>query len=219
MAAQRVLIADGHHRWTSLAYRDAMQAAAGGKPEALGRAPHVPGRRRPARPGRPGHPPALAGVGGPTVLAGLEGDFDVRPAASPAEASRPWPGCPATRSPSGCTRRAELAPGRPRPAGLAAEAGRDRRMLDVEVLHGPVLSKRLGVSDFEGRVAYQSDLAAAVAAVEAPRQPADPPPGPVRRRWPRSPPAARSLPQKTTFFYPKSRGLVWCCGPLTEETP
>ena len=29
-------------------------------------------------------------------------------------------------------------------------------MLDVEVLHGPVLSKRLGVSDFEGRVAYQA---------------------------------------------------------------
>ena len=34
------------------------------------------------------------------------------------------------------------------------------------MLHGLVLSKRLGVNDFEGRVTYESDLAAAVARVD-----------------------------------------------------
>src|SRR5215218_5444365 len=102
MTAQRVLIADGHHRYrTSLAYRDAMRAAGGGRP----------------------------GPWDELLMFLVDADLHG-------------------------------------PAVLATQAGRDRRMLDVEVLHGPVLSKRLGVSDFEGRVAYQSDLAAAVAAVD-----------------------------------------------------
>jgi uncharacterized protein (DUF1015 family) len=96
------------------------------------------------------------------------------------------------------------------PAGLAAEAGRDRRMLDVEVLHGPVLSKRLGVSDFEGRVAYESELAAAVAAVDGGAAASLL----ILRPAPFGAVAAiaaggETLPQKTTYFYPKPRdGLV-----------
>ncbi|HJW61760.1 MAG TPA: DUF1015 domain-containing protein, partial [Actinomycetota bacterium] len=72
MAAQRVLIADGHHRYrTSLAYRDAMRAANGGRPgpwdellmflvDADLHGPAVLAIHR-----------LLAGVDGATVLAGL----------------------------------------------------------------------------------------------------------------------------------------------------
>ena len=174
MAAQRVLIADGHHRYrTSLAYRDAMRAANGGRPgpwdellmflvDADLHGPAVLAIHR-----------LLAGVDGATVLAGLEGDFDARPAASPAEAEQALGRLPENAVAFGlyADGRSWLLVARD-PAGLAAEAGRDRRMLDVEVLHGPVLSKRLGVSDFEGRVAYESDLAAAVAAVDTGAAPA-----------------------------------------------
>jgi len=96
------------------------------------------------------------------------------------------------------------------PGGLAAEAGRDRRMLDVEVLHGPVLSKRLGVSDFEGRVSYESDLAAAVAAVDQGAAASVLILRPARFGAVATIAAGgETLPQKTTFFYPKPRdGLV-----------
>src|SRR4029453_14573426 len=86
---------------------------------------------------------------------------------------------------------------------------RDRRMLDVEVLHGPVLSKRLGVSDFEGRVAYESDLPAAVAKVDQAAA--------VSRVILRPAPfgsvaeiaaGGEILPQKTTYFYPKPRDCI-----------
>ena len=100
----------------------------------------------------------LADVDGTAVLAGLEGDFDARPAGSRPEVEQALPGCwPAVAFRLYAGGRSWLLTARD-PAALAAEAGRDRRMLDVEVLHGPVLSKRLGVSDFEGRVAYESDL-------------------------------------------------------------
>ena len=109
----------------------------------------------------------LADVDGAAVLAGLEGDFDARPAGSPAEVEQALAGLPADAVAFGLYAggRSWLLTARD-PAALAAEAGRDRRMLDVEVLHGPVLSKRLGVSDFEGRVVYESDLPAATSAVD-----------------------------------------------------
>jgi uncharacterized protein (DUF1015 family) len=222
MAPQRVLIADGHHRYrTSLAYRDAIRAGAGrGASLAAG-----PGRREPWDEllmflvDADLHGPAvlaihrlLADVDGETVLAGLEGDFDARPAGSPAEAEEEL-----GRLPDGAVAFGLYAGGRSwllvarDPAGLAAEAGRDRRMLDVEVLHGPVLSKRLGVSDFEGRVAYESDLAAAVAKVDADGGRAS---LVILRPAPFAAVAAvaaggETLPQKTTFFHPKPRdGLV-----------
>ena len=220
MAAQRVLIADGHHRYrTSLAYRDAMRAANGGRPgpwdellmflvDADLHGPAVLAIHR-----------LLAGVHGATVLAGLEGDFDARPAASPAEAEQALGRLPEDAVAFGlyAAGRSWLLVARD-PAGLAAEAGRDRRMLDVEVLHGPVLSKRLGVSDFEGRVAYQSDLAAAVAAVDGGAaasllilRPA--PFGAVATVAA----GGETLPQKTTYFYPKPRdGLVLR---LLDESP
>ena len=212
MAAQRVLIADGHHRYrTSLAYRDAMRAANGGRPgpwdellmflvDADLHGPAVLAIHR-----------LLAGVDGATVLAGLEGDFDARPVASPAEAEQALGRLPENAVAFGlyAGARSWLLVARD-PAGLAAEAGRDRRMLDVEVLHGPVLSKRLGVSDFEGRVVYQSDLAAAVTAVDGGAASSLL----ILRPAPFGAVAAiaaggETLPQKTTYFYPKPRdGLV-----------
>jgi uncharacterized protein (DUF1015 family) len=83
-------------------------------------------------------------------------------------------------------------------------------MLDVEVLHGPVLSKRLGVSDFEGRVAYESDLAAAVAAVDQGAAASVLILRPARFGAVAEIAAGgETLPQKTTYFYPKPRdGLV-----------
>ena len=212
MAAQRVLIADGHHRYrTSLAYRDAMRAASGGRPgpwdellmflvDADLHGPAVLAIHR-----------LLADVDGPSVLAGLEGDFAVRQAGSPAEAEELLGRLPADAVAFGLYAggRAWVLAARD-PAGLAAEAGRDRRMLDVEVLHGPVLSKRLGVSDFEGRVTYQSDLAAAVAAVDEGAAASLL----ILRPAPFATVAeiaagGETLPQKTTYFYPKPRdGLV-----------
>jgi len=212
MAAQRVLIADGHHRYrTSLAYRDAMRAAHGGRPgpwdellmflvDADLHGPAVLAIHR-----------LLADLDGPSVLAGLEGDFAVRQAGSPAQAEELLGRLPADAVAFGLYAggRSWVLAARD-PAGLAAEAGRDRRMLDVEVLHGPVLSKRLGVSDFEGRVAYQSDLAAAVAAVDEGAAASLL----ILRPAPFAAVAeiaagGETLPQKTTFFYPKPRdGLV-----------
>jgi uncharacterized protein (DUF1015 family) len=212
MASQRVLIADGHHRYrTSLAYRDAMRAANGGRPgpwdellmflvDADLHGPAVLAIHR-----------LLADVDGPSVLAGLEGDFAAQPAGSPAEAEELL-----ARLPDDAVAFGLYADGRSwlltarDPAGLAAEAGRDRRMLDVEVLHGPVLSKRLGVSDFEGRVAYESDLSAAVAKVDQGAAASLIILRPARFAAVATIAAGgETLPQKTTFFYPKPRdGLV-----------
>jgi uncharacterized protein (DUF1015 family) len=219
MTAQRVLIADGHHRYrTSLAYRDAMRAATGGRPgpwdellmflvDADLHGPAVLAIHR-----------LLADVDGAAVLAGLEGDFAATPAGSPAEAEELLGRLPAEAVAFGLYAggRSWLLVARD-PRGLAAEAGRDRRMLDVEVLHGPVLSKRLGVSDFEGRVGYESDLPAAVAKVDRGAaaslvilRPA--PFGAVAEIAA----GGEILPQKTTFFYPKPRdGLVM--RPLEER--
>jgi uncharacterized protein (DUF1015 family) len=212
MAAQRVLIADGHHRYrTSLAYRDAMRAANSGRPgpwdellmflvDADLHGPAVLAIHR-----------LLADLDGPSVLAGLEGDFAVRQAGSPAEAEELL-----GRLPAGAVAFGLYAGGHSwvlaarDPAELAAEGGRDRRMLEVEVLHGPVLNKRLGVSDFEGRVAYQSNLAAAVTAVDEGAAASLL----ILRPAPFAAVAeiaagGETLPQKTTYFYPKPRdGLV-----------
>jgi uncharacterized protein (DUF1015 family) len=212
LADRRVLIADGHHRYrTSLAYRDAMRAA-------------HPGRRGPWDEllmflvDADLHGPAvlaihrlLADLDGDAVLAGLDGDFEARPAASAAEAEAMLGRLPAAAVGFGLYAggRSWLLAARD-PAALAAEAGRDRRMLDVEVLHGPVLGKRLAVSDFEGRVAYESDLAQAVGRVDQ---------GAfaslvILRPAPFSAVAdiagaGEILPQKTTYFHPKPRdGLV-----------
>jgi uncharacterized protein (DUF1015 family) len=212
MAAQRVLIADGHHRYrTSLAYRDAMRAANGDRPgpwdellmflvDADLHGPAVLAIHR-----------LLADVDGAAVLAGLEGDFAATPAGSPAEAEELLGRLPAEAVAFGLYAGGGswLLVARD-PEGLAAEAGRDRRMLDVEVLHGPVLTKRLGVSDFEGRVAYESDLPAAVSKVDQ---------GAAASLVILRPAAfgsvaeiaagGETLPQKTTYFYPKPRdGLV-----------
>jgi uncharacterized protein (DUF1015 family) len=255
MAPQRILIADGHHRYrTSLAYRDAMRAAqaagaAGGGDGAVagtgtggdaatgtargGGAAQAAGVDR----GAPWeellmylvdadlHGPAvlaihrlLADLDGASVLAGLEGDFEARPAGSVAEVEELL-----GRLPEEAVAFGLYAGGASRllvardPAALAAEAGRDRRMLDVEVLHGPVLSKRLGVSDFEGRVAYESDLALAAARVDEGAAASLVILRPARFGAVAAIAAGgETLPQKTTFFYPKPRdGLV--LRPLDES--
>jgi uncharacterized protein (DUF1015 family) len=153
----------------------------------------------------------LADVDGEAVLAELEGDFAVRQADSPAEAEELLGRLPADAVAFGLYAggRSWVLAARD-PAALAAEAGRDRRMLDVEILHGPVLSKRLGISDFEGRVAYESDLAGAVAAVDEGSAASLLILRPARFAAVAEIAAGgETLPQKTTFFYPKPRdGLV-----------
>jgi uncharacterized protein (DUF1015 family) len=216
MATQRLLIADGHHRYrTSLAYRDAMRATLPAGPASHGgpwdellmflvdadlHGPSVLAIHR-----------LLADLDGATVLAGLGDDFDARPATSPADAEERLGRLPGEEVAFGLYAggRSWLLVARD-PAGLAAEAGRDRRMLDVEVLHGPVLSKRLGVSDFEGRVAYESDLAAAVARVDEGAAASLVILRPARFGTVAEIAASgETLPQKTTYFYPKPRdGLV-----------
>ena len=212
LADRRVLIADGHHRYrTSLAYRDAMRAA---------------------HPGRGGpwdellmllvdadlHGPAvlaihrlLAGLDGAAVLGGLEADFHARPAGSPAEAEALLGSLPSDEVAFGLYAggRSWLLVARD-PAALAAEAGRARRMLDVEILHGPVLSKRLAVNDFEHRVAYESDLSHAVRQVDDGAFSSLVLLRPARFADVAAVAAmGEILPQKTTYFYPKPRdGLV-----------
>src|SRR6266545_4387996 len=189
LADHRVLIADGHHRYrTSLAYRDAMRAAAGPGPwdrvlmflvDADLHGPSIQPIHR-----------LLAEVPAHTVLDALAQDFEARPAGSPAELE----------------------------AALAGEVGIDRHPLDAEVLHGPVLAKRLGVTDFEGQVVYENDLAAAAAQVERGAAASLL----VLRPTPFAQVVAVAqsggpLPQKTTFFYPKPRdGLV--LRPLHPDT-
>jgi uncharacterized protein (DUF1015 family) len=211
LADRQVLIADGHHRYrTSLAYRDAMRAT------------------------RPGtgpwdellmllvdadlHGPAvlpihrlLAGLDGDAVLAGLDGDFDARPAGSPAEVEALLGSLPVDAVGFGLYTGARtwLLVARD-PAALAAEAGRARRLLDVEVLHGPILSKRLAVSDFEHRVAYEHDLDQAVGRVDEGAFASLVVVRPARFADVAAVAAGGEiLPQKTTYFYPKPRdGMV-----------
>jgi uncharacterized protein (DUF1015 family) len=80
-----------------------------------------------------------------------------------------------------------------------------------------VLSKRLGVSDFEGRVIYQSDLTAAVAEVDKGAAASLIVLRPARFAAVAEIAAGgETLPQKTTYFYPKPRdGLV--LRPLEER--
>ncbi|HEX8134918.1 MAG TPA: DUF1015 domain-containing protein [Actinomycetes bacterium] len=211
LAGLRVLIADGHHRYrTSLAYRDAMRATRPGPGpweellmllvDADSHGPAVLPIHR-----------LLAGLDGDAVLAGLDGDFDARPAGSPAEVEALLEALPADAVGFGLYAggRSWLLVARD-PDALAAEAGRARRLLDVEVLHGPVLSKRLAVNDFEHRVAYEHDLAHAVSRVDEGGFASLIVVRPARFADVAAVAAAGEiLPQKTTYFSPKPRdGLV-----------
>jgi len=209
LAPHRVVIADGHHRYrTSLAYRESMRAAGPGPWDQLlmflvDADLHGPSILPIHR--------LLLSLPPQAVLDAVAGDFEVRPAGPPAELEAALGALPVDRTGFGL-----VGPGRSwllvasDQAALAAEAGIDRQPLDVEVLHGPVLAKRLGVTDFEGQVVYENDLAEATARVERGTAASLV----VLRPTPFSQVVtlARNggtLPQKTTFFYPKPRdGLV-----------
>ena len=209
LAPHRVVIADGHHRYrTSLAYRESMRAAGPGPWDQLlmflvDADLHGPSILPIHR--------LLLSLPPQAVLDAVAGDFKVRPAGGPAELEAALGALPVDRTGFGL-----VGPGRSwllvasDQAALAAEAGIDRQPLDVEVLHGPVLAKRLGVTDFEGQVVYENDLAEATARVERGTAASLV----VLRPTPFSQVVtlARNggtLPQKTTFFYPKPRdGLV-----------
>jgi uncharacterized protein (DUF1015 family) len=218
LADHRVLIADGHHRYrTSLAYRDAMRAAAGPGPwdqvlmflvDADLHGPSIQPIHR-----------LLAEVPAHTVLDALAQDFEARPAGSPAELEAALAGLPHDVTGFGLVGSGGswlLVAGDQ--AALEGEVGIDRHPLDAEVLHGPVLAKRLGVTDFEGQVVYENDLAAAAAQVERGAAASLM----VLRPTPFAQVVAvaqsgGTLPQKTTFFYPKPRdGLV--LRPLHPDT-
>jgi uncharacterized protein (DUF1015 family) len=209
LAPHRVVIADGHHRYrTSLAYRESMRAAGPGPWDQLlmflvDADLHGPSILPIHR--------LLLQLPPQAVLDALAGDFEARPAGRPAELEAALRAVPDDRTGFGL-----VGPGQSwllvasDQSALASEAGIDRQPLDVEVLHGPVLAKRLGVTDFEGQVAYQNDLAEAAAQVERGSAASLV----VLRATPFSQVVtlARNggtLPQKTTFFYPKPRdGLV-----------
>jgi uncharacterized protein (DUF1015 family) len=213
VAERQVLIADGHHRYqTSLAYRDAMRNA------------------HPERPAGPWDEVLMfladGDADGPSVLpihrlcAGLTAEgivsatadvFTATPVADVGAAERELdkvaPGVPAFGV-YGQGRSWVLVASDP--DALAAEVGAGRPPLDVEILHGPVLGRRLGVVDFERRVVYEAGAAHAARQVDEGRF------GALLLLRPVTAAAvlevARSggtLPQKTTFFYPKPRdGLV-----------
>jgi uncharacterized protein (DUF1015 family) len=239
LADQKVLIADGHHRYrTALAYRDEMDraGAGGGRGSGAGGSPS-------AAPGAPGSGAAsasdgaapwhqtlmllvdidqqgpsvlpvhrlLAGVPAEVVLARLQEDFQIGPAASPSELEAQLEREPRQRVAFGLYGggQTRLLVARDSQA-LRSRTGLDHTPLDVEVLHRTVLEGMLGLRDLEHQVAYSNDLAAACrqvdqgefATVVALR------PAPfsgvleVAQR-------GRILPPKTTFFYPKPRdGLV-----------
>ncbi len=213
LADKQVLIADGHHRYrTALAYRDAMRQAEAAHPTApweqtlmllVDIDQHGPAVLAIHR--------LLSGLPAETVLAAVAGDFEAHPLASPLELEAEL-----DRLPAGAIGYGLYGGGRSLllvardPAALAARTGLDHPPLDVEILHGPVLAGLLGVRDLEHQVAYESDLAEAVGQVDrgafASLLALRPAPFPavvdVARR-------GRTLPPKTTFFYPKPRdGLV-----------
>lgn len=222
LAGQRVLIADGHHRYrTALAYRDEQRRA--GTDGSSGR--DASG----ARPAPweqtlmllvdvdqqgPSVLPVhrlLAGVPAEDAAARLERDFEIRQVATPAELEARL-----EREPVDAVAFGLYGGGRSRllvardPGELRRRAGLDHWPLDVEVLHRTVLGGMLDVRDPERQVAYSSDLAAACAQVDQGEyaslvvlRPA-PFDGVVEVAQ-----NGHILPPKTTFFHPKPRdGLV-----------
>jgi uncharacterized protein (DUF1015 family) len=221
LADQRVLIADGHHRFRSaLAYRDAMHRAAGDARAAVaGGAGPAPwdqtlmllvdiDQQGPSV--LPVHR-LLAGVPAELVLARLEPDFRVSPAGTPSELEALLDRQPRQTIAFGLYGGGESRLLTARDArALWARTGLDHPPLDVEVLHRTLLTEVLGIRDLERQVAYASDLDAACRQVDQGEfstlvvlRPA-PFSGVVDVAQ-----RGRILPPKTTFFHPKPRdGLV-----------
>jgi hypothetical protein len=218
LAGCHVLIADGHHRYrTSLAYRDEMRRAH------PGRAPAPWDELLMFLVDVDQHGPAilpihrlLRGIDAAAVLDALAGEFTAHPLDGPAQ-----------DGPDGLERALAAAPaGTPAfglygrgvacllvaadPDGLAAELGVPHDPLDVEVLHGPVLGKRLGVTDPDRTIVYDSDLAGARQRVDRGEFASLVVLRPVRfATVVEVARAGGTFPPKTTFFYPKPRdGLV-----------
>jgi uncharacterized protein (DUF1015 family) len=213
LAGRQLLIADGHHRYrTSLAYREAMRGANPERPDgpwdellmfladADADGPSVLAIHR-----------LCSGVTAEAVVAGAADLFETRPLSSPAEAERELAAVAADRPAFGVygQGRTWLLVGRD-PQRLAVEAGMDRPLLDVEVLHDSLLGRRLGVADFEHRVVYEPDLSRGAGQVDRGLFDALVVLRPVTvaavlelaRR-------GEIMPQKTTFFRPKPRdGIV-----------
>jgi uncharacterized protein (DUF1015 family) len=220
LAGRQLLIADGHHRYrTSLAYREA---------------------ERDARPGAPDGPwdeilmlVADADADGPSVLpihrllagqdagglvTALADVFEAREVAGPAEAEAALAAASAEVSAFGLY-------GGGRTWVLTAtdqqrlddEVGAGRPAVDVEVLHGPVLGHRAGITDFEHAVVYEADRERATGLVDKGDFGALVLLRPVRVSAVLDvAKAGGTLPQKTTFFYPKPRdGMVM--RPFTPE--
>jgi uncharacterized protein (DUF1015 family) len=218
LADQKVLIADGHHRFrTALAYRDEMdRAAAGAGAAGAGAAPWDQtlmllvdvDQQGPSV--LPVHR-LLAGVPARALLDRLQPEFQISQAASPADLEARL-----GREPGRTIAFGVYGEGASRllvardPEGIRARTGLEHTPLDVEVLHRTVLDGMLGIRDLERQVAYSNDLAAACRQVDQGEfsslvvlRPA--PFSAVVEVAERG----RILPPKTTFFHPKPRdGLV-----------
>ena len=226
VAEQRVLIADGHHRYrTALAYRDAMRLTAGGAAVMVA-PPGTNGGTGEVTPweqtlmflvdidlGGPSVLPVhrvLTGVDAESVLPRLERDFEAISAATPPELESRL-----EREPSSTVAFGLYSAGRTwllvarDPAAVRARTGLDDP-LDVDVLHEVVLTALLGVRDPEHQVRYSGDLLESCRQVDQGTYSSvlalrSAPFGDVVRVAQRG----RILPPKTTFFYPKPRdGLV-----------
>jgi uncharacterized protein (DUF1015 family) len=231
LADQKVLIADGHHRYrTALAYRDEIDgsgAADGGAGSSRAGDRSGGGAAGAAAPWDqtlmllvdidqqgPSVLPVhrlLARVPAEVVLERLAPEFEVHPVTTPSELEARLELEPRERIAFGVYGggRSWLLVARD-PEGLRSRTGVDHPPLDVEVLHRTVLEGMLGIRDPEHQVAYSNDLAAACRQVDHGEFPSlvalRPAPfaGVVEVAQ-----RGRILPPKTTFFHPKPRdGLV-----------
>ena len=216
LAELPVLIADGHHRYrTSLAFQERVREAQ----TARGRTPEGPWDEvlmflADADADGPSVLPIhrlCRGLAAERIVAAASDVFAPAPLSGVAEAeaalARVAPDLPAfaVHGEAGTWLMTATDP-----AALAEEVGLGRAPLDVEVLHGPVLAARAGVTDFEGDITYEADAERAAEQVGSGEYSALV----MLRPVPVSSvlevaKAGGTLPQKTTFFYPKPRdGLV-----------
>jgi uncharacterized protein (DUF1015 family) len=222
LADRHVLIADGHHRYrTSLAYRDEMRRAHPGHASAawdellmflVDVDQHGPSILPIHR--------LLRGIDADAVLDALAEEFAVRRLAGPDEAEEALAAVPGGAPAFGLHGHGGTSVLVARdPEGLAAELGLHHDPLDVEVLHGPVLGKRLGVTDPDGTIVYDNDLARALRRVDEGEFASLLILRPVRfETVVEIAGGGGTFPPKTTFFYPKPRdGLV--LRPLEPEAP
>jgi uncharacterized protein (DUF1015 family) len=170
MAPKQILVADGHHRYrAALEYRAKIHRNSSSGTSApwddtlmLLVDIDVHGPRLQAI-HRLLHPP----VSGEKVLAALADEFEVERAQSAADAETAIASLPATTLAYGMYADSSAWVLRARRSrALRDETSLRRHPLDVEVLHGPVFGRLLGIRDIARQVSFEGHLASATRAVD-----------------------------------------------------